>query len=130
MFERMNEHHLHCSKFRKRVSSVETVNIDVDMNNLPEYVHDVFLDAKESCCFDYELVNIQHFKMVDDNGKVDTEFWDLAFYETSIRDWLYFVKITVQPWNPTPVHKDYITVPMYTMEKILSKVEEIRNGNL
>jgi hypothetical protein len=68
--------------------------------------------------------------MVDDNGEVDTEFWDLAFYETSIRDWLYFVKITVQPWNPTPVHKDYITVPMYTMEKILSKVEEIRNGNL
>jgi hypothetical protein len=107
---------------------MKTMNIDVDMNNLPEYVHDVFLDAKESCCFDYELENIQHFKMVDDNGKVDTEFWDLAFYEKGIMDYLEFVNITVQPWNPMPIYKSYTTVPMRAMDKILSKVEEIRNG--
>jgi hypothetical protein len=106
---------------------MKTVNIDVDMNNLPEYVRDVFLDAKERCYFDYELVNIQHFKMVDDNGKVNTEFWDLAFYEKNVMDWLKLVEVTYQPWNPMPIHKDYITIPMRTMDKIMSKVRDIRN---
>ena len=126
MFERMNEHHLHCSKIRKRVSSMETIKVDVNMNNLPEYVHDVFKNAKDSC-FDHELVNIEHYIMRNE-GKVDTEFWEIAFYEKGVMDWLYLVKITVQPWNPMPIHKDYIIVPMRTMDKIMAKVEEIRNG--
>lgn len=107
---------------------METIKVDVDMNNLPEYVQDVFKNTKDSC-FDYELVSIEHHIMQSE-GKADTEFWDIAFYEKGVMDWLYLVKITVQPWNQIPVHKDYITVPMRTMDKIMSKVEEIRNGNL
>jgi hypothetical protein len=104
---------------------METIKVDVDMNNLPEYVGDVFKTMKESC-FDYELVHIEHLIM-SEKGKADTIFWDLAFYEKGVMDWLYLVKITVQPWNHMPVHKDYITVPMRTMEKIMSKVRDIHN---
>ena len=41
---------------------METIKVDVDMNNLPEYVRDVFKTMKESC-FDYELVHIEHLIM-------------------------------------------------------------------
>jgi hypothetical protein len=105
---------------------METIKVDVNMNNLPEYVRDVFKTMKESC-FDYELVHIEH-SIMSENGKVNTEFWDLAFYEKGIMDYLEFVNITVQPWNPMPIYKSYTTVPMRAMDKILSKVEEIRNG--
>jgi hypothetical protein len=105
---------------------METIKVDVDMNNLPEYVQDVFKNAKDSC-FDYELVSIEHYIMRNE-GKVDTEFWDIAFYEKGVMDWLNLVKVTYQPWNPMLVHKDYITVPMRTMDKIMSKVRNIRNG--
>ena len=98
------------------------------MNNLPEYVQDVFKTMKESC-FDYELVHIEHLIM-SEKGKANTVFWDLAFYEKGVMDWLYIVKITVQPWNPMPIHKDYITIPMRTMEKILNKVGLIINEKL
>jgi hypothetical protein len=108
------------------VSSVEVIKVDVNMNNLPSYVHDVFKETMNSC-FDYELVNIDHYIM-QDRGKVHDEFWDLAFYEKGVMDWLYMIRITNQPWNAKPVSKDYITLPMRTMENIMSKVRDIRNG--
>ena len=107
---------------------MKMAKVYVDMNNLPNCVHDVFKSTKGGC-FEYELVNIEHHIMQDED-RIENEFWELAFYEKGMMDWLYLVKITVQPWNPTPVHKDCIIVPMRTMDKILSKVEEIRNGNL
>lgn len=96
----------------------------VDMNNLPDYVRDEFESVKDNYQ-NSELVNIEHHALKI-NGKIDTEFWDLAFYEEG--DWLTFIKIAYQPWNPEKVHKDYVTVSMRRMESIYSKVEEIRNG--
>lgn len=106
---------------------MRTIQIDVDMNNLPECVRDVFKDTQDSC-HDYELVSIKHSKLVDEYKVVDTEFWELAFYEKGIMDWLYFVKLTIQPWNTVPIHEDCLIVPMRTMDEIMQKVEEIRNG--
>ena len=93
----------------------------VDMNNLPDYVRDEFESVNS------ELVNIEHHALKI-NGEIDTEFWDLAFYEEG--DWLTFIKISYQPWNPEKVHRDYVTVSMRRMECIYNRVEEIRNGNL
>lgn len=105
---------------------MEVIKVDVNMNNLPEYVQDVFKTMKESC-FDYELVHIEHLIM-SEKGKANTVFWDLAFYEKSVMDWLYLIKITNQPWNVKPISKDYITLSMRTMENIMNKVRDIRNG--
>ncbi len=98
------------------------------MNNLPEYIRDVFKTMME-ICFDYELVHIEH-SILSDNDKDDTELWYLVFYEKGVIDYLNFVVITYQPWNPTPVYKSYTTVPMRILDEVLTKVEEIRNGNL
>ena len=109
---------------------MEVIKVDVDRNNLPDYVRDVFKETMNSC-FDYELVNIEHSIMQDGKGNVRNEFWDLAFYEKGVLDWLYMVKIVYQHWNVTiPVSKDYITVPINTMENIMNKVRDIRNGKL
>ena len=105
---------------------MEVIKVDVDRNNLPDYVRDVFKETMNSC-FDYELVNIDHYIM-QDRGKVHDEFWDLAFYEKGVMDWLYMIRITNQPWNVKPISKDYITLPMRAMENIMSKVRIIRNG--
>lgn len=107
---------------------MKTKNIDVDMNHLPEYVRDVFEEVSESCCYDYELVNIEHSMLFDDNGTFDSEFWDIAFYEKSVMDWLCMVQITYQPWNPMPLNKKYMTIPMRRIETIMNKVRDIRNG--
>jgi hypothetical protein len=98
----------------------------VDMNNLPDYVRDEFESVKNNY-LNSELVNIEHHALKI-NGEIDTEFWDLAFYEEGA--WLTFIKISYQPWNPEKVHRDYVTVSMRRMECIYNRVEEIRNGNL
>lgn len=100
-----------------------TVNIDVDMNRLPEFVMDVFKEMRDSV-FDYELLHISHSILKDDDGKVNTEFWTVIFHETGVMDSVTFIKLTCQPWNRVPLHRDYVVVPMKTLKEIMGKVDK------
>ena len=98
--------------------------IDVNMNNLPDYVRDVFKEKMRDNIFEYKLLHISAIQMIDDEGKVHTEIWDLAFQETGVMRWVEFIKLTYQPWNPWKYHEDNVLVPLETFKEVARKVEE------
>lgn len=92
--------------------------LDVDRNNLPDYVRDI--------CKEYAnevLVEIEHKAMKKD-GKVDTEFWDLTYYNRNMESFT-FIRVAFQPWNKSyPIHRDYVIVSMDKLKEYIRTVEE------
>lgn len=118
MFERMNEHHLHCSKFRKRVSSMELmrlVDIDVDRNNLPEYIRDICEENQS-----YKMLELSHQAMFEGN-RINTEFWDIT-YDNGY--FVTFIKVLHQPWNKSnPINQSYVTVSHKRLKTIMEAIK-------
>lgn len=115
MFERMNEHHLHCSKFRKRVSSMDVEKIVVDMNNLPEYIRDICEENQYD-----ELIEMNHYAMLN-GDKVNTEFWDITY---NCGSYVTFIKVLYRPWDKCyPVNESYVTVSRDRLNKIMEAIK-------
>jgi hypothetical protein len=100
------------------VSSVELmklVDIDVDRNNLPEYIRDICEENQQ-----YDLLEMNHQAMLD-GDKVNTEFWDITY---NCGSYVTFIKVLYRPWDKCyPIDESYVTVSHDKLKKIMEMIK-------
>jgi hypothetical protein len=100
------------------VSSVELmklVDIDVDRNNLPEYIRDICEENQQ-----YDLLEMNHQAMLD-GDKVNTEFWDITY---NCGSYVTFIKVLYRPWDKYyPIDESYVTVSHDRLNKIMEMIK-------
>jgi hypothetical protein len=97
------------------VELMKLVDIDVDRNNLPEYIRDICEENQQ-----YDLLEMNHQAMLD-GDKVNTEFWDITY---NCGSYVTFIKVLYRPWDKCyPIDESYVTVSHDRLNKIMEMIK-------
>jgi hypothetical protein len=94
---------------------MKLVDIDVDRNNLPEYIRDICEENKQ-----HILLEMTHQAMME-KDEVKVEFWNLT-YDDGMH--VYFICVQYRPWDKyNPIHSDYMVVSHDKLKKIMEMIK-------
>lgn len=94
---------------------MKLVDIDVDRNNLPEYIRDICEENQQ-----YDLLEMNHQAMMDKN-EVKVEFWNLTYNDGMH---VYFICVQYRPWDKyNPIYRDYMVVSHDRLKKIAEVIK-------
>jgi hypothetical protein len=97
------------------VELMKLVDIDVDRNNLPEYIRDICEENQQ-----YDLLEMTHQAMMD-KDKVKVEFWNLTYNDGMH---VYFICVQYRPWDKyNPICRDYMVVSHDKLKKIMEMIK-------